>query len=92
MPKSSPERAVPRLAFSINEAAQSIGRAPRAIAEAIREGRLKAKSDGLRVLIPAGELQRYVDALPDITAPLRASPNPKVRKPRNADTERGDQS
>jgi len=32
---------------------------------ALRSGKLKAKRDGRRIIIPADELRRYIAALPD---------------------------
>lgn len=50
---------VPRLAYSIPEAAQAVGLSPRFVWTLIDRGTLKALRVGKRVLVPVEELQRF---------------------------------
>jgi excisionase family DNA binding protein len=54
----------PKLCFSVVETANAIGVCVDLIYDAVREGRLVAKRFGNRILIPATELQKFIDGLP----------------------------
>ena len=49
-----------RLAYSMREAAASLGICERSVWQAIKDGRLKAARLGRSVRIPADELDRFV--------------------------------
>jgi excisionase family DNA binding protein len=56
----------PKMAFSIDEAAQQANVCRDSIYAAIRSGQLEAKKAGRRTLVMADALRRYLDALPSL--------------------------
>ena len=57
----SPER----LCFSPTDAAKTLGIGRSTLFGLLARGEIKARKLGTRTLIPAAELQRYVDSLPE---------------------------
>jgi len=55
------------IALTIPEAVAMTKMSRTAIYNALKDGTLSARKSGRRTLIPAGELQRYIDALPAYT-------------------------
>lgn len=53
-----------KLAYSYDEAAEATGAGKRALQNAVRAGDLVPSYVGTKPLIPAAELQRWLDALP----------------------------
>lgn len=51
---------VPRLALSLEEAAQAVGLCAKTVATLIRDGRLRSVRVGTRHLVPVSELQRWL--------------------------------
>jgi excisionase family DNA binding protein len=60
---------IPKMAFSVDEAAIRTDLGRDAIYAAVREGRLEAKKLGRRTLITADALRRFLDALPPLQLP-----------------------
>ena len=59
-----PKDPVPRLAYSIDEAARAIGRHPSWVYRQIYLGNLRVSASfGKRAMIPAAELERFVNEL-----------------------------
>lgn len=53
------------LAYTRDEAAQMLRTSKDQIDKAIHSGRLQAKQQGRRIVIPARALEKYLDELPD---------------------------
>lgn len=56
---------VPPLVYTREEAAQAARTSKDRIDKAIHSGRLQAKQQGRRIVIPAKALEKYLDELPD---------------------------
>jgi excisionase family DNA binding protein len=63
---------IPKMAFSVSEAAMRTGLGRDAIYSAVREGKLEAKKMGRRTLVTADALRRYLDSLPSLQLPPAA--------------------
>ncbi|MEM6898805.1 MAG: helix-turn-helix domain-containing protein [Pseudomonadota bacterium] len=55
---------LPKLAFTIPEACQAIGISRSKIYELIGHGRIEARKIGSRTVIPAKDLEKFIDELP----------------------------
>jgi excisionase family DNA binding protein len=58
-----------KLAYSMAEAGQAIGRSRSTIYELVHQGKLRAVRSGGRTLIPRASLEAYVDGLPEWQPP-----------------------
>ncbi|MEN2786162.1 helix-turn-helix domain-containing protein [Sphingomonas qilianensis] len=58
---------MPPIVLTIPEAVTASKMSRTAIYNALKDGTLCARKSGRRTLIPTGELQRYIDALPPYT-------------------------
>jgi excisionase family DNA binding protein len=61
MARSSPERPRKRL-YTINQAAEYLGRSPWAVRSMIWTGKLPAVRDGKRLLLDVHDLDRWIEA------------------------------
>jgi excisionase family DNA binding protein len=61
-----------KLAYSMAEAGQAIGRSRSTIYELVHQGKLRAVRSGGRTLIPRASLEAYVDSLPEWQPPSEA--------------------
>lgn len=52
---------IPRLALSLQEAAQAVGVCGKTVSALIHDGRLRSVRVGTRHLVPISELQRWLD-------------------------------
>ena len=62
--QSDPKRAVPPLAYSVEEAAKIARLSRSSIYLALRDGSLTARKAGRRTIICPSDLQRFIDGLP----------------------------
>jgi hypothetical protein len=67
-----------KIAFSLREAAAACGLSRTSILTARRRGLLNARKMGRRVVIEAGELERFISALPLLTLAPPRPPNDRL--------------
>jgi excisionase family DNA binding protein len=74
-----PKRMTEVLAYTIREACLASGIGRTTLYQLLKSGALRARKHGKRTLILHGDLQRWLERLPDL-APPRAQPPPKRRR------------
>jgi excisionase family DNA binding protein len=68
------------LAYTIQEACEHVSLSRSAFYKLLKDGVISAKKCGKRTLIPASDLQRWLDSLPPIAQSKISSPNPKAHQ------------